>query len=79
VWANWTLGIGGADSTSRTEESAAMTGSRDSSKRRDSAFPEHRIRRSRARTPAPTCRRKGRCQQCTASCGGWNVRPDPAL
>jgi len=46
VRANWTLGIGGADSTSRTEESAAMTGSRDSSKRRDSAFPERRIRRS---------------------------------
>jgi len=59
VWANWTLGIGGADSTSRTEESAAMTGSRDSSKCRDSAFPEHRIRRSRAGTPAPACRRAG--------------------
>jgi len=79
VRANWTLGIGGADSTSRTEESAAMTGSRDSSKRRDSAFPEHRIRRSKADTPAPDAAGQGCCQWCTASCSGWNVRPDPAL
>jgi len=56
-----------------------MTGSRDSSKRRDSAFPEHRIRRSRARTPAPDAAGQGCCQWCTASCSGWNVRPDPAL